>query len=556
MSTELRKIGIQDIFVATAGQGADTYGTSGAGVVVTRLDAKQVPMQGVGTDIESYIVALYAGGITGTMLGSGILGTQHFGTFSVPTHAIASGAIGTAQMVTTLKPAVILSSLPDAATYGDGDIVVLTTDGQLYRNLGGTAWTAAVPATGITGSISSTQIADNAITSGKVAANAIYGSMIVGGEIAGSHVVANAIDSGQIAAGAITASELGARAIYAQNIVVANWDNLIPNPNSLLGTSAIGYLPEGSNYYAGTHASSGTFCRKFVASAGGEYFIVTPSGTIFGTQWSGDYIPASPGDVFYLSAEIKEEAGGGEVCGAYVRYYNGATSAVGEGTHAFVTGSTYGTTFFTSTAPSNTEFIVAGFVSGNAGTYYLDNMVLRKGVDANLIVDGAITADKISASAIESQHISAGAITATHITASSITANEISLNSVTGKVAEYTSQFLYGGGGTVNTWQDIGLTGTINVVDGDNVLVIYGGWTEHYSGAVMTCSVRCQRNGTSLPSGGYTALRGLDVEDRLGPTFTFMDSPGSGTHVYNIQAYGGGGFYLYDNNLTVVELIR
>jgi hypothetical protein len=118
-----------------------------------------------------------------------------------------------------------------------GDVVYLTTDGKLYRYTA-SGWTAKVPTQDLTGTITETQIADdaistpklaagavtadtigaNAITSDKISANAIVAGKISAGVIGATEIASNAITSTKIAAGAITADKIAANSISAANI--------------------------------------------------------------------------------------------------------------------------------------------------------------------------------------------------------------------------------------------------------------------------------------------------------------------------------------------------
>ena len=98
------------------------------------------------------------------------------------------------------------SSLPSGYTSGDaGKLFFLTTNGKLYRWTG-SAWTAAiVDLPDLSGQITTTQIADDAITTPKITAGAITASEIAGTTITGDKIVANTITGGLLAtSGVIT----------------------------------------------------------------------------------------------------------------------------------------------------------------------------------------------------------------------------------------------------------------------------------------------------------------------------------------------------------------
>ena len=157
---------------------------------------------------------------------------------------IADGTIAGTKFASGIKPIEVVSSLPSAGT--QGRTVFLTSDNKLYRDTG-SGWTAAVPTTdlsgtinlstqvsgalatsSLSGTISGTQIADDAIASNHIAANAVTANEIAANAVTASEIAANAvtaseiasdtITAGQIAAGAINASELAAGAVTAGKI--------------------------------------------------------------------------------------------------------------------------------------------------------------------------------------------------------------------------------------------------------------------------------------------------------------------------------------------------
>ena len=107
----------------------------------------------------------------------------------------------------------IVSTLPSADLF-KGRVVLLTTDDKLYRYTG-SAWTAAVPAVDITGTITETQIGTDAITTPKIAANAVTAAEIAANTITAAEIATNAITADKILAGAITAAKVGTNEIVA-----------------------------------------------------------------------------------------------------------------------------------------------------------------------------------------------------------------------------------------------------------------------------------------------------------------------------------------------------
>lgn len=130
-----------------------------------------------------------------------------------------NGTIGANLFSDDLRPIERVASLPVTALT-QGRMVFLTTDNKLYRYTG-TAWTAAVPATDVTGQITGTQIADNSITTSKITANSITATQINANAVTADKVAASAITADKVAAGAISADKVAANAITATKIAAA-----------------------------------------------------------------------------------------------------------------------------------------------------------------------------------------------------------------------------------------------------------------------------------------------------------------------------------------------
>lgn len=138
---------------------------------------------------------------------------------SVTIRATGSGAYAgvTVDKVFSLSKAKggyeIVATLPSTDLF-EGRVVFLTTDDKLYRYTGA-AWTAAVPAVDITGTITETQIGTDAITTPKIAANAVTAAEIAANTITAGQIATNAITADKILAGAITAAKVGTNEIVA-----------------------------------------------------------------------------------------------------------------------------------------------------------------------------------------------------------------------------------------------------------------------------------------------------------------------------------------------------
>ena len=104
-----------------------------------------------------------------------------------------------------VKQIEIYASLPVSGEYV-GQVIFLTSDNKLYRWTG-SAWTASVPTSDLTGQITGVQITDDAVSASKLAANSVTANAILGGTITGDKITANTITGGLLAtAGIITST--------------------------------------------------------------------------------------------------------------------------------------------------------------------------------------------------------------------------------------------------------------------------------------------------------------------------------------------------------------
>jgi hypothetical protein len=147
----------------------------------------------------------------------------------------------------------IVATLPSTDLF-EGRVVFLTTDDKLYRYTGA-AWTAAVPAVDITGTladaqiaavaaakvtgqITGTQITDSAISSPKIAAGAVIAGKLAADSVQAANITASAVTAGKIAANAVTATEIATNAITADKILAGAITAAKVGTNEIVALSA------------------------------------------------------------------------------------------------------------------------------------------------------------------------------------------------------------------------------------------------------------------------------------------------------------------------------
>lgn len=121
-----------------------------------------------------------------------------------------------------LRPIERVSALP-ITNLTQGRVVLLTTDNKLYRYTG-SAWTSSLSATDLTGQITGTQITDGAVITSKIAAGAIVASKVAADSIGTDALIANSITSGKIATGAIQADQIASGAITTSKLFAGSVD--------------------------------------------------------------------------------------------------------------------------------------------------------------------------------------------------------------------------------------------------------------------------------------------------------------------------------------------
>lgn len=136
-----------------------------------------------------------------------------------PTGAVATIGDGTIEAIhfaNGITPVEIFATEPTTGNF-IGRTYYNSTDGKLYRHTA-TGFTAAVPTTDLTGTITETQIADDAITTPAIATGAVTADSIAANAVTAGSIAADAVTAGTIAAGVVGATEIAANSITATAI--------------------------------------------------------------------------------------------------------------------------------------------------------------------------------------------------------------------------------------------------------------------------------------------------------------------------------------------------
>jgi hypothetical protein len=357
------------------------------------------------------------------------------------------GTLGENLFSDGLRPVEVVAALPSIDLY-QGRIVLLTTDNKLYRYTG-SAWTAAVPATDLTGQINSGQIADAAITATKIGNEAVTAAAVAVGAITSTKLGVDSVTADKIAAAAVTAVKIGDAAVTTTKIA----------------TAAITADVVAANAITATKISDGAITTPKI-SAGAVTATTIAAGAVVADKISAGAVTAAAIDAGAVTA-TSIAAGAitaGKIATDAVQAINIAADAIttekiaaGAVTAAEITSGSITTAKIAAGAVTATEIasgaITTGKIAANAVTATEINagaittakiaadavtatQIAANAVTAAKVVAGAISADKIASNAVTADKVAANAITAAKIAAGSIESDKLAANSViAGKIA-------------------------------------------------------------------------------------------------------------------------
>ena len=336
----------------------------------------------------------------------------------------------------SLRPVEVVGALPSSENF-QGRTVMLTTDNKLYRYTG-TAWTAAVPSTDIsgqvtdaqvaglsaakvtgqlsdaqiaavaaaklTGTISGTQIADAAIsavkiasaavTTAKIATDAITADVIAAGAITATKISDGAIETAKISAGAITTAKISAGAITASQI----------SANAVTADAIAADSITSAKIAAGAVTASEISAGAVTAGA-------IEAGAVTTAKLAAGAVTA---DTIAANAITSGKIEAGAITTAKIAA--GAISANEIAAGAVTAGK------IAANAVTATEIAADSITSAKIAT---------GAITATKVQAGAIGADQIAANAITTGKIAAGAVSADQIAANAIVATKIATNAIT-----------------------------------------------------------------------------------------------------------------------------
>ena len=350
-------------------------------------------------------------------------GSQYVEATGVTDFSQLTGNVTAAQFAATIEPVTLVTSVPGIKST---ETIYNTTDNTLYR-WDGSAYVSVQGATDfseLTGTIDTTQIANNAITAvkiandavtnAKLAIDAVQGDVIAAGAITETKIASDSITSAKIAANAVTASEIAAGTITASeiatNTITASQIAAGAITASEIATGAVTTLKLDALAVTADKIASNSITTAKIA-AGAVTAAEIAAGTITANEIASNTITA--GQIAAGAISTSELAVGA------VDTTNLADDAI---TAAKILDGS-----ITATLIGDGQ-IITSKLDANAVTAA---KIAANTITANEIATGTITANEILANTITAGQIAAGAITADEIAANAITVGKLAASSAT-----------------------------------------------------------------------------------------------------------------------------
>lgn len=206
---------------------------------------------------------------------------------------LAAGIIDKTKIASSIAPPEILSSLPGSP---GANRLALVGD-TLYRSTSdGTAWTQAVPVTGLTGQITTAQIAVGAITNAVMAAGAVTNTVIADNSVSTPKLQAGSITTGTLAAGAVTTATIATGAITTSTLAAGAVTATQIAANAVTATQIAANAIVSGKIAAGAISATELAANSVTATqiaAGAVTSLSMTAGTISGTVIAAGTLNAS-----------------------------------------------------------------------------------------------------------------------------------------------------------------------------------------------------------------------------------------------------------------------
>jgi hypothetical protein len=312
------------------------------------------------------------------------------------------GTIGENLFSDDLRPIEKVATLPSTGLT-QGRVVMLTTDNKLYRYTG-SEWTSAVPAVDLTGQIDGTQISDAAITASKIGLAAITTAKLANDSVTSDILAASSVDSTALKDAAVSADKIGTDAVTTAKI--AN-DAVTAD---LIASDAITETKISDDAITTDKIKAGSVVAAKIAT-----------GAITADAMAANSVTAAAIEAGSITASEIEAS---TITSGLLAADSVTASAILAGT---ITANEIAADAITANELAANTITAAEIEAGAITATEIAAATITSG----LIAADAITADAILADTITSSEIAADAITANELAADSVTANAIEAGTIT-----------------------------------------------------------------------------------------------------------------------------
>lgn len=266
----------------------------------------------------------------------------------------------------------------------------------------------------VDGAIIADKLATNSVTATKIVSGSVTATELATGSVTAVKIASEAVTAAKIAANTITSDKMVANSITARELVLTDFENIIPN----------GFFSDGT-LNGWTNVSSNI---QLIAGSRTPFIARYQATTTQDSMWTSANIQCSPGDKFHVQFDYNGSGSPGGTFRLVMLYTNAAGESEGTSQLSVTINSTsWQTATAEFTAPSTAIAIrriemqrLAG--STGDGLAYVTNLLVRRKKNSELIVDGAIIADKLAANSVTTSKIILNGVTTTKIAASAVTA--------------------------------------------------------------------------------------------------------------------------------------
>lgn len=275
----------------------------------------------------------------------------------------------------------------------------------------------------VTGAVIADKIATNAVIAGKINAGAVTATTIATGAVTTDKLAANSVTAAKVAADSIGANHIAANSITAKQLVLTDFENLVPNGYFNDGTvAAWGGVSGGGSFYAtAAIVQTGAYSANLQKDAGAL------SGSINVTMLPEYDIAVTVGEVLYGETAVMTN-GAATSAGAYYRvnFYDGSKSFLSAQDIISNGAIPNSWTRYSRkiTVPASARYariqLYNHSTQGTTANLLFDRLILRRAKAAELIVDGSIVANHLAANSVTAEKISVGDLAAISATLGSV----------------------------------------------------------------------------------------------------------------------------------------